>query len=178
MRGKFFVQLPVVRILARRKMALYEFTIIADGLDPTDEAFERRFYDAGCDDATIAYQKGVIIIDFSRESRALEEAIHSAIEQVNQTGARVIRVEPEPLVSLSDIAERSGLTKAAISFYATGQRGKGFPHPVARVTSESPLWNWADVAYWLGQTGKLDQERVEQAMLFSIINRGIDQQQK
>ena len=151
-------------------MALFEFTIVADGLDPTDEEFETRFYDAGCDDATIAFQKGVIIIDFARESNSLEAAVHSAIEQVGQTKTRIIRIEPEPLVSLTDIAERAGLTKAAISLYATGQRGKGFPHPVARVTSESPLWNWADVASWLGETGKLDKERVAEAAFLSMVN--------
>lgn len=92
---------------------IHEFSIRALGLDPAAEDFEGCFYRAGCDDATIAFQRGVMIIDFSRESNSLEEAIHSAVEAVRSTGATVIRVEPEPLVSLSDIAERAGLTKAA-----------------------------------------------------------------
>ena len=39
-------------------MKKYEFSIIASGLDPEAEDFEKRFYDAGCDDATISFQKG------------------------------------------------------------------------------------------------------------------------
>lgn len=170
MRGKFSLPLPDVLIQKGFELALYEFAVIAEGLDPTSEDFEARFYRAGCDDATVAFQRGLIIVDFSRESNLLEEAIHSAVEAVRSTGATVIRVEPEPLVSLSDIAERAGLTKAAISLYARGQRGSGFPHPVARVTTDSPLWNWADIAKWLNATGKLDQQAVAEATLIASIN--------
>lgn len=64
------------------------------------EDFERRFYDAGCDDAVISFQKGLIIVDFAREAETLEEAISSAIEAVTSVGASIERVEPEPLISL------------------------------------------------------------------------------
>ncbi|MGH6877383.1 MAG: DNA-binding protein, partial [Rhizomicrobium sp.] len=43
----------------------------------------------------------------------------------------------------------SGLTRAAISLYAKGARAEGFPPPVARVMSESPLWDWYKVARWM-----------------------------
>ena len=57
-------------------------------------------------------------------------------------GARVERIEPDHLVSMADIARRAGLTRAAISLYAKGMRAQEFPAPVARVTSEIPLWDW------------------------------------
>ena len=44
-------------------MKMYEFSIIASGLDPQADDFEARFYNAGCDDATISFQKGHIIVD-------------------------------------------------------------------------------------------------------------------
>jgi TATA-box binding protein (TBP) (component of TFIID and TFIIIB) len=50
--------------------------------------------------ATIAFQKGHIIVDFAREADALEDAIATAVEAVTKAGAKVDRVEPDPLVSL------------------------------------------------------------------------------
>jgi len=150
-------------------MKTYDFSIIAAGLDPKAEDFESRFYDAGCDDATIAFQKGRIVVDFSRDAESLEDAIVSAIESVVRAGATVDRVEPDPLVSLSDMATRAGMTRAAMTNYFKGARGKDFPAPVARVTSESPLWDWASVARWmfkndkLGRQAAIDAETVRQA---------------
>jgi hypothetical protein len=122
-------------------MKTYEFSIIASGLDPQAEDFDARFYNSGCDDAIVSFQKGHIIVDFAREAPSLESAIASAIVNVRQAGAEVEHVEPDPLVSLSDIAERVGCSRAAISQYSTGRREKDFPAPVARVTSDSPLWS-------------------------------------
>ena len=60
-------------------MTLYEFCIIASGLDSQSEDFEERFYEMGCDDATIAFQKGHIIVDFAREAHSVDAAIASAL---------------------------------------------------------------------------------------------------
>lgn len=154
-------------------MKTYEFSIIASGLDPAADDFEVRFYEAGCDDATIAFQKGHIIVDFARQAETVSEAIASAVENVRSAGATVDRVEPDPLVSLSDIAARSEMTRAAMSHYAKGIRGKDFPAPVARVTSESPLWNWATVANWLFRNGKLHKEDAIEAEAFFRANEAV-----
>ena len=98
-----------------KKTPTFEFAIVASGLDPDAEDFFDRFFDAGCDDATIAFQKGHIIADFAREAASLEDAIASAIADVKKAGATVDRVEPDPLVSLSDMAARAGLTRAAMT---------------------------------------------------------------
>jgi hypothetical protein len=74
-----------------------------------------RFYNAGCDDATISFQKGHIIVDFAREADSIDAAIVSAVECVTAAGAQVDRVEPDPFVNLSDIAARTGMTRAAMS---------------------------------------------------------------
>ena len=108
-------------------MASFEFAIVASGLDPAAEDFFDRFYDAGCDDATVAFQKGHIIVDFAREAPSLAEAIASAVGGVKKAGAKVERIEPDPLVSLSDMAARAGLTRAAMTNYSKGTRGKRFP---------------------------------------------------
>ena len=71
----------------RQTIKIFEFSVIASGLDPQADDFEARFFDAGCDDATIAFQKGHIIVDFAREAESIDAAIASAIECVKATGA-------------------------------------------------------------------------------------------
>ena len=151
-------------------MRTQEFTIIATGLDASDEDFENRLFEAGCGDATISYQKGVIILEFSRQAQTFASALISACSDVKKAGARVERIEPDPLVSLSDIAVRSGLTRSAISHYCRGERASGFPAPIARVTSESPLWDWVDVARWMHERNQLSREAVLQARMVREAN--------
>jgi len=151
----------------------YEFAIIASGLDRTAEDFESRFYDAGCDDATISFQKGAIIADFAREAASIDAAIASAVRDVRKAGATVERIEPDPLVSLSDIAARAGMSRAAMSHYAAALRGKGFPAPAARVTSESPLWRWTDVSRWLYLNHKVGPEVAAEARAVEAANEAL-----
>lgn len=88
-------------------METFEFTIIATGLDPQADDYETRFYDSGCDDALVSFQKGHTLVDFAREAECLEDAISSAVEHVRKAGAKVERVEPDPLVSLPAVCESS-----------------------------------------------------------------------
>jgi hypothetical protein len=74
-------------------MGTYEFSIIASGLAPASAQFEDRFYRAGCDDATVCYQGGRIIVAFTREGETLHAAVSSAIECVEAAGAVVEEVE-------------------------------------------------------------------------------------
>lgn len=144
-------------------MKTYEFSIIASGLDPEADDFELRFYDAGCDDATVAFQRGHIILDFAREAISAEDAIASAVSAAEAAGATVDRVEPDPLVTLAEIAARAGVTRAAITQYGKGRRASGFPPPAAKVTSSNPLWRWSLVARWLCRRGKLSEAAAAEA---------------
>lgn len=151
-------------------MTSFEFTIIASGLDPRADDFEDRLYEAGCSDATISFQKGMIILEFAREAARFSEALISACENLGEAGASVERIEPDYLVNLSDIAARSGLTRAAISHYYKGARGSDFPKPKARVTSDSPLWDWVEIATWMFNQQRVTQEVVEQAKIVRAAN--------
>jgi hypothetical protein len=57
--------------------------------------------------------------------------------------------------------------------YSKGQRSKNFPPPVARVTSDSPLWDWATVAKWLFRHGKLTREMAIEAEAVKAANEAI-----
>ena len=155
-------------------MASYDFTIIASGIDPAEDRFEDRLFEAGCGDATISVQKGALVLEFGREARNFSQAIFSAIRDVTTAGARIEHVEPDHLVNLSDIANRAGLSRAAASLYAKGERGRDFPAPVARVTTESPLWDWVSVSRWLFRRQRAVERRVViEAKIVRQINRAI-----
>jgi transcriptional regulator with XRE-family HTH domain len=154
-------------------MKTYEFSIIACGLDPEAEGFADRFFEAGCDDATVSFQKGHIILDFAREDKSIDAAICSAIEAVREAGAHVERIEPDSLVSLADIAARAGLTRAAITNYAKGDRASDFPPPVARVTAKTSLYEWSSVAKWLFQRDQLSREQAIEAEAVRLANAAI-----
>lgn len=159
-------------------MQNFQFTIIASGLDHEAEDFEDRFFEAGCDDATIIFSRGAILLEFDRTARNFAHAVDSAIADVKRAGAKVERVEPDYLVSLSEIAERASLSRAAVSNYARGERGQGFPAPVARVTSESPLWDWVDVARWLHKQSRISLNAVVRARFVRRCNERIERQHK
>lgn len=137
-------------------MKNYDFSVIASGLNPQADDFEARFYDGNCSDCTVSFQRGHIILDFAREAETLEDAICSAVEDAIAAGCKIERIEPDPLVSLSDIAARTGMSRVAMTNYAKGQRGTDFPAPSVKITSDSPLWVWADVAIWLFRNDKID----------------------
>ena len=100
------------------------------------------------------------------------KALVSAVVNVYAAGARVERIEPDHLVSLSDIAKRTGVTRAAISNYSRGERrlNSTFPSPVARVTSDTPLWDWVAVAKWLHEQNKIDAADVVRARIVKEAN--------
>ncbi len=151
-------------------MNTYDFTIVASGLTPDDPGFDQVFYDAGCDDAVLAFQRGRIVLDFSREAKSFTHAVVSAIEDVTRVGVRIERVEPDCLVSLTDIAARSDLTKAAVSNYALGKRARDFPAPIARITSETPLWDWLEVARWMYRHERVGISAVIEARSVKALN--------
>ena len=71
----------------------FEFTLIlAPSADLTEDAADALF-EAGCDDGSPGMSEGVVSIDFHRESESLEDAIHSAIDQVRKAGFGVQRAE-------------------------------------------------------------------------------------
>lgn len=126
----------------------YDFTLVFDG--ELDEAAVDALFEAGCDDATVGQVDGVGYGDFTREAPSFGEALRSAIEQVESVpGLTVTRVEPDDLVTLSEIAQRLGRSRESVRLLAAGERGPGdFPPPVSHLKARSRLWRWSEVAAW------------------------------
>lgn len=153
-------------------METHSFTIIASTAgSAADDEIADRLFEVGCDDATLSLQKAVLVLEFERAARTFTTALLSAVCDVERAGLQVERIEPDYLVNASDIAKRSGLGRAAISLYASGSRGRGFPSPVARVTTDSPLWDWVEVASWMHREKKLPLDVAVQARVMREVNR-------
>jgi hypothetical protein len=74
-------------------MKTYEFDVVLkDVSEVTDDQADRLFA-TGCDDGTPAGCDGVAWIHFDSEAASLEEAIHSAVTQVQAAGFVVSKVE-------------------------------------------------------------------------------------
>lgn len=146
-------------------MSEHEFTLVLAGrLD--QEAVVDALFDAGCDDATFGQVDGVGYADFQREAPSLGEAVRSALEEVESVpGLRVIRVEPDDLVTLSEIAQRLGRSRESVRLLASGARGRGdFPAPVSHLKARSRLWRWSEVAAWASHRGERVDPRAASAI--------------
>ena len=131
-------------------MPTFHFTLIVAGPDLQDEPMIDRLFEAGCDDATIGSSDGVQYVDFDREAEALDDAILSAVDDLEKLeGVEVVRIADAGLASLADIAARVGRTRESVRLLVSGARGPGnFPKPVTDPRSRYRLWRWSDVASW------------------------------
>lgn len=81
-------------------MKTHWFDVIATGLDYEADDFEKKFHDAGCDDALLVVREGLICVSFAREAASIEEAIVSATDAVQATGARIVRIDRDQDLTL------------------------------------------------------------------------------
>jgi hypothetical protein len=72
-------------------MKEHEFTVILAQPEETKED-ANRLYEAGCADGSMSTSGGIMRIDFHREAASLEEAIRSAIGNVQAAGFQVAHV--------------------------------------------------------------------------------------
>lgn len=132
-------------------MATYQFTLIVEGPDLQADGQIDALYQAGCDDALVGRADGVQYLDFDREAASLEDAILSAVGDVEQLDrVEVVRLADAGLVSMADIATRTGRTRESARLLIAGERGPGgFPPPVNDPRSRYRLWRWSEVERWL-----------------------------
>jgi predicted transcriptional regulator len=74
----------------------------------------------------------------------------------------VLRIEPDDLVTMSDIAERLGRTRESVRLLVAGERGPGdFPPPLSHLRTRNRLWRWSEVAAWAGVTDGIAQAHAQ-----------------
>ncbi|MPZ98619.1 MAG: hypothetical protein GEU80_04620 [Dehalococcoidia bacterium] len=139
-------------------MTGHQFTLIVEGVDLQDGAALDALFEAGCDDALVGRVGTTQYLDFDREAETLADAVIEATEAIESAipGARVVHLEPDELVSMTEIAERIDRTRESVRLLIKGERGPGgFPPPATHFRSRNPLWAWTDVATWLTTTAHL-----------------------
>lgn len=75
-------------------MQTFDFQIVLGDTTSMTEEIADALFEAGCDDGTPFSCQGVAAVGFSRQAETLEEAVRSAIADINKAGFSVARVEP------------------------------------------------------------------------------------
>lgn len=126
----------------------YTVSVVVDNLELTDDVLEALF--AGIEDVVPSSTNGVVKVtapvpadgDHAAALR-LVDLIHAALPQ-----AIPVRLDQD-LVSISDIAVRSGRTRESIRLFVEGKRGPGhFPPPIGIVGDAIRVWPWSSVLDW------------------------------
>lgn len=159
-----------------KKLPTWSFSLVLGGVDQPTAELEDALFEAGCDDALLAFSGRVATLDFDRESKSFTEAVLSAIRDLRKVplDLEVLRIEPDDYVNATDIAQRMNVSREAVRKWIEGERGAGdFPYPVARV-GQSPVWSWWEVANWLHRAGSLDEAQVAVARITAALNRLVE----
>lgn len=94
---------------AKKPIKTHSFTIYLDGVKTLTDRLSDRLYQAGCADATIAFQNGELAIDYDRAAASLDKALASAVRELLQHGYRIRRIEvarPSQRASLNKTHKR------------------------------------------------------------------------
>ena len=160
------------------KEAKYNFVLLLSGVSEPDSSLEDALFEAGCDDATLAFRNGVGYLQFDRRAPGLDVAILSAVRDVERADPRltVVRIEPGDSVSASEIARRIQVTREYIRLLVRGERGGGgFPAPESGITGRMLVWSWAGVVRWMVQHNLLeDASAVDAAETIRDINDALE----
>lgn len=157
----------------------HAFTLIVEGPDLQTHHALDALHAAGCDDGTVGSIDGVQFMDFDREADTFLDAVGGAITAVEAAvpGAVVLHVEPDELVTMAEIAERTGRSRESIRLLVSGNRGPGgFPPPATHFRRRHRMWRWPQVARWvadvLGEPAQAGWDG-ETARLIGAVNAGL-----
>ena len=154
----------------------FQFILVLKNVPENIDNLEDRLFEAGCDDALVNFRNGAIYLDFDREASCLEEAVVSAIKNIQSINVEVASVAPDNLVTESEIAKRLQVARQTVSLWIKRKRRESFPHPVMRLAEKSPLWKWNEITEWLYNNKIIDDKNlVENALFFSNINAALEE---
>jgi len=69
----------------KREEKTFQFTLVLKNANKNTAKLEDNLYKAGCDDALINFRNGTVYLDFDRKAFSFEEAVRSAINQVESS---------------------------------------------------------------------------------------------
>lgn len=154
---------------------VYQFTLVLKNVDENTSNLEDSLYEAGCDDALINFRNGTVYLDFDRKANSLDEAVLSAIQDVESSAIKpiVVSVAPEDMVTESEIAKRLPIKRQTVSLWIKGERRQSFPKPIMKLAAKSPFWKWREVVEWLFDNKVMEnitEEEVKNALFLEAVN--------
>jgi len=154
-----------------KPMNEYEFSIVIRDADFSAPNLHDLLFENGCDDALICANNNTVYLQFTREANSAQEAILSALSNINDAGFKDLIIEESNAITISEIASKAELTRQAIHNYVKGHRGdRNFPKPIAGLSSNNPLYDWYEVAQWLNNHDALSNESLEVALVAKYFN--------
>ncbi len=157
-------------------MTTYTFTLIAEGPDLQTDELADALFEAGCDDALVGCADSIQYIDFDREAETVADAVLSAVADVETVdGVHIVRLADAGLVSMADIAARTGRTRESIRLLISGERGPGgFPPPVTDPRSRYRLWRASEVDQWFNYQLDTALDDTDDSHMRVAINAGLE----
>lgn len=126
-------------------------------LDMSDDATACRLYEQW--GAELATKNDVTMLLLTIDDT--DDIISTVADSISQITLAFPEVVAESvyrdLVSLSDIADRVGVTKEAVRKW-TMLTTTPFPHQFSTIGAGQKVWDWIDVYDWLTQVKKFDME--------------------
>jgi len=142
-------------------MPTYTVSVILENVELTDDVLDTLFLHLP--DSVPSAVNGVVKVTVPVDASDDQTAAFDVIDQLHAAlpDATIARLDQD-LVSISDVAERTGRTRESVRLLVDGKRGPGeFPAPVGTVGDAIRVWPWSAVLTWfremlgddLGQLG-------------------------
>lgn len=129
-------------------MRTWDFSLILSGIDADEDNGFDTLWRACADEPLIGTYDGVSEALFSREADTVEDAVLSAIADVERIGGvHVVGLRDESFWTLADIAERSGRSPEELS-ETIARADSAFPSHLSDPDETDPLWRAQDVIDW------------------------------
>ncbi|MFJ4226176.1 helix-turn-helix transcriptional regulator [Paenarthrobacter nicotinovorans] len=107
--------------------------------------------------ALVSRFSGVPYVTIFQDATSGMEAAHRLLGRVKDFGCEVVSVDPD-FVTRTEIAERLGASRQAVSHWVSGQRQAEFPFPLPAIQAGISLWCWSDVVDWARASKHLADE--------------------
>lgn len=129
-------------------METFTVSLVLENVELTDEVLDALF--SAIEDAVPSSIDGVVKLTAPVEASDDESAAFQLVDHVLAVLPHAVPVRlDQDLVSISDIAERTGRTRESVRLLVDGRRGPGgFPAPVGIVGDAIRVWPWAVVVDW------------------------------
>ncbi len=117
------------------------------------------------------------LYEFDRQALSLPEALAMALNELTNAlpEATVLRVHEYDLLSMSDIAARSGRSAESVRLLVHGKRGPGgFPPAAGDLGGRMKVWRLAEVAEWFDKALGEPLPDTEDSMFLQAFNDALD----